>query len=61
LVSVGRGSPSDRDAHDVAAVAPEPLTRDPCDRLLFAACQCKDLRLATVDRILVSHPLAVKV
>jgi PIN domain nuclease of toxin-antitoxin system len=46
--------------HVLAAVEPEPLTRDPFDRLLLAQCQIEDLRLITLDRAIVSHPLAAK-
>jgi PIN domain nuclease of toxin-antitoxin system len=42
----------------LATVEPEPLTRDPFDRLLLAVCQTEDLRLLTVDRVLVAHRLA---
>jgi len=44
--------------HTLATVVPEPLTRDPFDRLLLAQCQIEDLRLVTIDRALVAHPLA---
>lgn len=43
--------------HAVALVEPEPDTRDPFDRLLLAQCQVEGLRLVTLDRKLVSHPL----
>jgi PIN domain nuclease of toxin-antitoxin system len=46
--------------HVLAAVEPEPLTRDPFDRLLLAQCQVEGLRLVTIDRALVSHAMAVK-
>jgi PIN domain nuclease of toxin-antitoxin system len=46
--------------HVLAAVEPEPLTRDPFDRLLLAQCQVEGLRLVTVDRVLVSHAMAAK-
>lgn len=46
--------------HVLAAVEPEPLTRDPFDRLLLAQCQIERLRLVTVDRALVSHAMAAK-
>ena len=46
--------------HVLAAVQPEPLTRDPFDRLLLAQCQIEGLRLVTIDRALVSHAMAVK-
>ena len=45
----------------VAAIEPEPATRDPFDRLLLAVCLVEDLRLVTVDRALVDHRLAMKV
>jgi len=48
-------------SHVITAVEPEPLTRDPFDRLLLAQCQIEDLRLVTIDRALVAHPLAAKV
>jgi PIN domain nuclease of toxin-antitoxin system len=44
----------------MSAVEPEPLTRDPFDRLLLAVCQSEDLRLVTVDRALADHRLALK-
>lgn len=45
----------------VAAIEPEPATRDPSDRLLLAVCLVVDLRLVTVDRALFDHRLAMKV
>ena len=47
--------------HALATVEPEPETRDPFDRMLLAQCQVEDLRLVTIDRALVTHPLAAKV
>jgi PIN domain nuclease of toxin-antitoxin system len=47
--------------HVLAAVEPEPMTRDPFDRMLLAQCQVENLRLVTVDRALLSHPLALKI
>jgi PIN domain nuclease of toxin-antitoxin system len=44
--------------HVMAFVRPEPMTRDPFDRLLLAQCLVEGLRLVTVDRALVSHGLA---
>jgi PIN domain nuclease of toxin-antitoxin system len=46
--------------HVLAAVDPEPLTRDPFDRLLLAQCQIEDFRLITIDRALVSHRMAAR-
>jgi PIN domain nuclease of toxin-antitoxin system len=47
-------------AHVLAAIEPEPATRDPFDRLLLGVCEAEGLRLVTVDRALVGHPLALK-
>jgi PIN domain nuclease of toxin-antitoxin system len=44
--------------HSLTAVEPEPATRDPFDRLLLAQCLIENLRLVTIDRVLVAHPLA---
>ncbi len=44
--------------HVLAELDPEPGTRDPFDRLLLAQCQVEGMRLVTLDRALVSHPLA---
>ena len=44
--------------HAVACVEPEPMTRDPFDRMLLAQCAVENLRLVTVDRGLIEHPLA---
>jgi PIN domain nuclease of toxin-antitoxin system len=46
--------------HVIIAADPEPKTRDPFDRLLLAQCQAEGLRLVTVDRHLVDHPLSLK-
>ena len=46
--------------HALAAVDPEPATRDPFDRMLLAQCQVEGLRLVTIDRALVSHRLAAR-
>ena len=46
--------------HALAAVAPEPMTRDPFDRMLLAQCQIENLKLVTLDRALLNHPLALK-
>lgn len=45
-------------AHAVEDVLGSVATRDPFDKLLLAQCQIEGLRLVTVDRALVSHPLA---
>jgi PIN domain nuclease of toxin-antitoxin system len=44
--------------HALTSVVPEPPTRDPFDRLLLAPCAVENLRLVTLDRALVDHPLA---
>ncbi len=44
--------------HALAAVEPEPATRDPFDRLLLGQCQVEGMRLVTIDRVLAAHPLA---
>jgi PIN domain nuclease of toxin-antitoxin system len=44
--------------HAVAELDPVPDTRDPFDRMLLAQCQVEGLRLVTLDRALVGHPLA---
>lgn len=44
--------------HPLTSVDPEPPTRDPFDRMLFAQCEVENLRLVTVDRAPVIHPLA---
>ena len=44
--------------HALASVEPEPTTRDPFDRMLLSQCQVEGLRLVTIDRALVAHPLA---
>jgi len=46
--------------HALAEVEPERATRDPFDRMLLAQCRVEGLTLVTVDRALVSHPLAAK-
>jgi PIN domain nuclease of toxin-antitoxin system len=46
--------------HAVYRALPEPPTRDPFDRLLLAQCAIENLRLVTLDRALVDHPLAYK-
>lgn len=47
--------------HVLVTVDPTPPTRDPFDRLLLAQCQSEGLLLATIDRALMDHPLALKV
>jgi PIN domain nuclease of toxin-antitoxin system len=44
--------------HALADVVPEPAAKDPFDRLLLAQCSVENMRLLTLDRALVGHPLA---
>lgn len=47
-------------AHVLHTLDPEPPTRDPFDRLLLAQCLVEGLRLVTVDRALIDHPLVFR-
>lgn len=47
-----------RSEHVIYEVEPWPATNDPFDRLLLAQCGYEGLKLVTLDRILVDHPLA---
>ena len=47
--------------HALAVVDPEPVTRDPFDRMFLAQCQIDNLRLVSLDRSLLKHHLAVKI
>ncbi len=44
--------------HALAGVGPEPITNDPFDRLLLGVCAVEGMRLLTIDKALVDHPLA---
>ena len=44
--------------HAVADVGSEPATKDPFDRLLLGVCAAEGMKLLTIDRDLVNHPLA---
>jgi PIN domain nuclease of toxin-antitoxin system len=46
--------------HVIVTADPEPETRDPFDGLLLAQCHVENLKLVTVDRALLNHPLALK-
>ena len=46
-------------AHATHLVEPEPLTRDPFDRMLLAQCAVEGLKLVTVDKLLTGHPLVL--
>jgi len=43
--------------HVVDMAIPEPVTRDPFDRLLLAQCQVENLLLVTIDKALIGHRL----
>ena len=45
-------------AHTLAEIGPDPLTKDPFDRLLLGVCAVESMRLLTIDRALIDHPLA---
>ncbi|MBV9884847.1 MAG: type II toxin-antitoxin system VapC family toxin [Sphingomonadaceae bacterium] len=47
-----------RPPHVLAEADPLPETKDPFDRLLLAICECEDMRLVTLDKMLLRHPLA---
>jgi PIN domain nuclease of toxin-antitoxin system len=44
--------------HILADIGPEARTNDPFDRLLLGVCAAEGMRLLTVDRDLINHPLA---
>jgi len=44
--------------HTCANIGPEPVTKDPFDRLLLGVCASESMKLLTIDRALISHPLA---
>ncbi|MGH8553729.1 MAG: type II toxin-antitoxin system VapC family toxin [Methylococcales bacterium] len=44
--------------HIFSSIGPEIRTRDPFDRLLLGVCAADDMRLVTMDRDMVNHPLA---
>jgi PIN domain nuclease of toxin-antitoxin system len=44
--------------HVIAEIVPELEHRDPFDRLLLGICAVEGMRLLTVDKALVNHPLA---
>ncbi len=46
--------------HVLGQADSEPSTRDPFDRLLLSQCRLEGLRLMTIDRALVGHPLAAR-
>lgn len=44
--------------HTLAEIGPEPITKDPFDRLLLGVCAAEGMKLLTIDKALVDHPLA---
>jgi PIN domain nuclease of toxin-antitoxin system len=44
--------------HALAEIGPEPITKDPFDRLLLGVCAAEGMKLLTIDKALVDHPLA---
>jgi PIN domain nuclease of toxin-antitoxin system len=44
--------------HTLADIGPEPITKDPFDRLLLGVCAAEGMKLLTIDKALVDHPLA---
>jgi PIN domain nuclease of toxin-antitoxin system len=47
-------------SHVLAEADPLPATRDPFDRLLLAICQRENMRFLTLDKLLLSHPVALR-
>ena len=47
-------------SHLLSEADPLPNTRDPFDRLLLAICHVEKLRLVTLDRLLLDHPLSLR-
>jgi PIN domain nuclease of toxin-antitoxin system len=43
--------------HALEVAHPEPITKDPFDRLLLAVCACEGLKLVTTDSKLAGHRL----
>jgi PIN domain nuclease of toxin-antitoxin system len=60
LEALGLSIVSVEPRHVIVTADPEPDTRDPFDRMFLAQCQVEGLRLATMDRALANHPLALK-
>jgi PIN domain nuclease of toxin-antitoxin system len=44
--------------HTLADIGIEPITKDPFDRLLLGVCAAEGMKLLTIDKALVDHPLA---
>ena len=46
-------------SHATGTVSPEPLNRDPFDRMLLAQCAVEGMQLVTADKLLTGHPLVL--
>jgi PIN domain nuclease of toxin-antitoxin system len=44
--------------HTLADIGSQPTTKDPFDRLLLGVCAAEAMKLLTIDRALIGHPLA---
>lgn len=44
--------------HTLTSITPELITKDPFDRLLLGVCAAEGMRILTLDRAMISHPLA---
>jgi PIN domain nuclease of toxin-antitoxin system len=44
--------------HTLIDIGPEPITKDPFDRLLLGVAAAEGMKLLTIDKALVDHPLA---
>lgn len=44
--------------HTLSSIGPELITNDPFDRLLLGVCAVEGMRLLTIDKAMVAHPLA---
>jgi PIN domain nuclease of toxin-antitoxin system len=44
--------------HTLSSIGPELITNDPFDRLLLGVCAAEGMRLLTMDKAMVAHPLA---
>jgi PIN domain nuclease of toxin-antitoxin system len=47
-------------SHASHVVAPQPLTRDPFDRMLLSQCAVEGMKLVTADKMLIDHPLVAR-
>ena len=61
LEAIGLSMLSIEVEHVITTAYPEPESRDPFDRLLLAQCQVENLKLLTLDRALLKHPLVLTI